>query len=86
MRGCRPTSTTWMAAADEARREWKRDGVPMEQRRPLLLETLNRLLRSRHQTPTHSHPGVGAFGGVVRGRVSLSAPVPAIRSCGPFAR
>jgi uroporphyrin-III C-methyltransferase / precorrin-2 dehydrogenase / sirohydrochlorin ferrochelatase len=34
---------TWMAAADEARKTWKQDGVPMEQRRPLLLETLNRL-------------------------------------------
>jgi len=33
----------WMAAADEARRAWKRDGVRMEQRRPMLLETLNRL-------------------------------------------
>ena len=36
----------WMAAADEARKTWKRDGVPMEQRRPLLLETLNRLYGS----------------------------------------
>jgi uroporphyrin-III C-methyltransferase/precorrin-2 dehydrogenase/sirohydrochlorin ferrochelatase len=33
----------WMTAADEARRAWKRDGVPMAQRRPQLLETLNRL-------------------------------------------
>jgi uroporphyrin-III C-methyltransferase/precorrin-2 dehydrogenase/sirohydrochlorin ferrochelatase len=33
----------WMRAADEARDAWKRTGVPMEQRRPLLLETLNRL-------------------------------------------
>ncbi len=33
----------WMSAADEARRQWKRDAVPMERRRPLLLETLNRL-------------------------------------------
>jgi uroporphyrin-III C-methyltransferase/precorrin-2 dehydrogenase/sirohydrochlorin ferrochelatase len=33
----------WMSAADEVRREWKRDAVPMERRRPLLLETLNRL-------------------------------------------
>lgn len=33
----------WMTAADEARREWKREGVPMEKRRPMLLETLNRL-------------------------------------------
>ena len=33
----------WMAAADEAREQWKRDGVPMDHRRPQLLETLNRL-------------------------------------------
>jgi uroporphyrin-III C-methyltransferase/precorrin-2 dehydrogenase/sirohydrochlorin ferrochelatase len=33
----------WMSAADEARRTWKQEGVPMERRRPLLLETLNRL-------------------------------------------
>jgi uroporphyrin-III C-methyltransferase/precorrin-2 dehydrogenase/sirohydrochlorin ferrochelatase len=33
----------WMAAADEARRQWKQEGVPMEQRRPMLLETLNSL-------------------------------------------
>ena len=33
----------WMSAADQARRAWKRDAVPMERRRPLLLETLNRL-------------------------------------------
>jgi siroheme synthase-like protein len=33
----------WMVAADEARRQWKRDSVPMSDRRPQLLETLNRL-------------------------------------------
>ena len=33
----------WLAAADAARGEWKQQGVPMEKRRPLLLETLNRL-------------------------------------------
>jgi uroporphyrin-III C-methyltransferase/precorrin-2 dehydrogenase/sirohydrochlorin ferrochelatase len=37
----------WMAAADEARRSWKRDGVPMERRRPMLLETLNRLYETK---------------------------------------
>jgi siroheme synthase-like protein len=37
----------WMAAADEARKAWKRDGVPMERRRPLLLETLNELYGSK---------------------------------------
>jgi uroporphyrin-III C-methyltransferase / precorrin-2 dehydrogenase / sirohydrochlorin ferrochelatase len=37
----------WMLAADEARRQWKESGVPMERRRPLLLETLNRLYESK---------------------------------------
>jgi len=37
----------WMAAADEARREWKQDGVPMDRRRPMLLETLNRLYEKK---------------------------------------
>lgn len=37
----------WMSAADEARRLWKDEGVPMEQRRPRLLETLNRLYSER---------------------------------------
>jgi uroporphyrin-III C-methyltransferase / precorrin-2 dehydrogenase / sirohydrochlorin ferrochelatase len=40
---------TWMAAADDARRQWKEQGVPMERRRPLLLETLNRLYESKRQ-------------------------------------
>jgi len=33
----------WMAAADEERERWKREGVPMHHRRPQLLDTLNRL-------------------------------------------
>jgi len=33
----------WMAAADEARRAWKAQGLPMEQRRPQLLQVLNEL-------------------------------------------
>ena len=37
----------WMTAAVEARRQWKESGVPMEGRRPLLLETLNRLYGSK---------------------------------------
>jgi len=37
----------WMSAADEARRNWKQDGVPIERRRPLLLETLNRLYETK---------------------------------------
>ncbi len=44
---------SWMVASDEARREWKRDGVPMEERRPMLLETLNRLYDEKDsQLPT----------------------------------
>jgi len=44
---------TWMVASDAARREWKRSRVPMEERRPMLLETLNRLYedKARDQLP-----------------------------------
>jgi uroporphyrin-III C-methyltransferase/precorrin-2 dehydrogenase/sirohydrochlorin ferrochelatase len=38
---------TWMASADEVRRQWKALGVPMVRRRPMLLETLNRLYESK---------------------------------------
>jgi uroporphyrin-III C-methyltransferase/precorrin-2 dehydrogenase/sirohydrochlorin ferrochelatase len=37
----------WLAAADEARRAWKAEGVPMEERRPQLLQVLNRLYETR---------------------------------------
>jgi uroporphyrin-III C-methyltransferase/precorrin-2 dehydrogenase/sirohydrochlorin ferrochelatase len=37
----------WMATADHARRQWKADGVPMERRRRLLLDALNRLYERR---------------------------------------
>jgi uroporphyrin-III C-methyltransferase/precorrin-2 dehydrogenase/sirohydrochlorin ferrochelatase len=44
----------WMVASDAARREWKRSRVPMEERRPMLLETLNRLYgqKDNSQLPT----------------------------------
>ena len=38
---------SWMTAADEARRSWKEERVPMERRRPLLLEALNRLYEEK---------------------------------------
>jgi uroporphyrin-III C-methyltransferase/precorrin-2 dehydrogenase/sirohydrochlorin ferrochelatase len=41
----------WMTAADEARREWKEQQVPMEARRPRLLETLVRLYEEKSQIP-----------------------------------
>jgi uroporphyrin-III C-methyltransferase/precorrin-2 dehydrogenase/sirohydrochlorin ferrochelatase len=34
---------TWMREARRQRRQWKADGVPMDERRPLLLQALNRL-------------------------------------------
>jgi uroporphyrin-III C-methyltransferase/precorrin-2 dehydrogenase/sirohydrochlorin ferrochelatase len=37
----------WLATADELRREWKHNDVPMEERRPALLEALNRLYEER---------------------------------------
>jgi uroporphyrin-III C-methyltransferase/precorrin-2 dehydrogenase/sirohydrochlorin ferrochelatase len=33
----------WMAVAREERAKWRRDGVAMNERRPLLLEALNRI-------------------------------------------
>jgi uroporphyrin-III C-methyltransferase / precorrin-2 dehydrogenase / sirohydrochlorin ferrochelatase len=41
----------WMSAADQARRAWKESGVPMEQRRPRLLEVLNELYKEKSQNP-----------------------------------
>jgi uroporphyrin-III C-methyltransferase/precorrin-2 dehydrogenase/sirohydrochlorin ferrochelatase len=39
----------WMAENERMRRIWRRDHVPMEDRRPLLLEALNGLYRVRRQ-------------------------------------
>ena len=37
----------WMQTADRARTVWKETGVPMDRRRPMLLESLNRLYESK---------------------------------------
>jgi uroporphyrin-III C-methyltransferase/precorrin-2 dehydrogenase/sirohydrochlorin ferrochelatase len=42
----------WMTAADEARRAWKAQGVPMEQRRPQLLQVLNELYAKNETGPS----------------------------------
>ena len=47
----------WLSAADQARRMWKQQGVPMEQRRPQLLETLNRLYDDKKARLQISRPG-----------------------------
>ena len=63
----------WVREARRMRRQWKAEGVPMEQRRPLLLEALNRL----HGGPEAPHDNergvVPAFrpGGDAAGHVSL---------------
>ena len=37
----------WMDTARRARQEWRQDGIPMEQRRPLLLRALNDVYAAR---------------------------------------
>jgi uroporphyrin-III C-methyltransferase/precorrin-2 dehydrogenase/sirohydrochlorin ferrochelatase len=48
---------SWMDTARTARREWRQDGVPMERRRPLLLEALNRLYAERHGSEAAAQAG-----------------------------
>jgi siroheme synthase-like protein len=40
----------WMACAQSARREWLAQGVPMPERRPLLLQALNELYERKRTT------------------------------------
>ena len=42
----------WMTAADDARRTWKTQHVPMEHRRPMLLDVLVKLYEDKSQVPT----------------------------------
>jgi uroporphyrin-III C-methyltransferase / precorrin-2 dehydrogenase / sirohydrochlorin ferrochelatase len=54
----------WLAAADDARTEWKARGIPIDRRRPQLLEILNRLHevrsnRSRFPGARGPEPGRG---------------------------
>jgi siroheme synthase-like protein len=44
----------WMDEARRLRSIWKRDGVPMEERRPLLLAALNRLYGINAEHPEHA--------------------------------
>ena len=50
----------WMRAADEARRAWKEQRVPMEERRPQLLQVLNALYAKK--TPNAQLPTPKATG------------------------
>jgi uroporphyrin-III C-methyltransferase/precorrin-2 dehydrogenase/sirohydrochlorin ferrochelatase len=59
----------WLAASDAARRRWRADRVPMDRRRPQLLEMLNRLYEERkgggsteQQHPPSDHTEAGPYG------------------------
>jgi hypothetical protein len=41
---------TWMREARTQRKGWRRDGVPMGDRKPLLLQALNRLYSADAET------------------------------------
>jgi uroporphyrin-III C-methyltransferase / precorrin-2 dehydrogenase / sirohydrochlorin ferrochelatase len=49
----------WMACARQARREWLEQGVPMAERRPLLLNALNALYEERRAL-VDARPAAGA--------------------------
>ena len=73
----------WMSAADEARRTWKAQGVPMEQRRPQLLEVLNRLYTDRRQTEHRDTEAPSARGNEFLG---VSEPRCSVGDEGRFAK
>jgi uroporphyrin-III C-methyltransferase/precorrin-2 dehydrogenase/sirohydrochlorin ferrochelatase len=76
----------WMAAADEARRRWKAQAVPMEQRRPQLLETLNRLYADKaglaETRPAH-HEDVGRVSPATLGEHSMPRGSVSLVGAGP---
>ena len=45
----------WMDCAREARRRWLAQGVPMPERRPMLLQALNDLYQRKRSTETADH-------------------------------
>jgi siroheme synthase-like protein len=46
----------WFTVARTERREWRRNGVPMDARKPLLLDALNRLYQDRATVPWLAAP------------------------------
>ena len=51
-----PEIDAWLDASDEARRMWRRERTPMDQRRPQLLDVLNRLYDEKRRTPPDRIP------------------------------
>ena len=52
-----PELDRWMDASRQARHDWKSHGVPMEERRPLLLRALNGLYGEPAQAPAAASEG-----------------------------
>jgi uroporphyrin-III C-methyltransferase/precorrin-2 dehydrogenase/sirohydrochlorin ferrochelatase len=50
----------WLTASDEARRLWRVQRTPMEKRRPLLLDVLNRLYDEKRRTSASRIPEPGS--------------------------
>jgi siroheme synthase-like protein len=71
-----PDLGTWLSAADAIRREWKEQNVPMERRRPQLLDTLNKLYDGRTKGEREGDAD----------SCHSSARVPVIRGSGLFAQ
>jgi uroporphyrin-III C-methyltransferase/precorrin-2 dehydrogenase/sirohydrochlorin ferrochelatase len=44
-----PELDDWMSLADEVRHRWRREGVPIDERRPQLLQALNELYEERRR-------------------------------------
>jgi uroporphyrin-III C-methyltransferase/precorrin-2 dehydrogenase/sirohydrochlorin ferrochelatase len=66
----------WMDESRRQRAVWKRDGVPMEARRPLLLQALNGLYENREleaQRASYGNVGVAAGGGPAKAVTTVTA-------------
>ena len=61
----------WMAVAAEARRDWKARGVPMAERRPDLLDRLNRLYESQAESTGARPPALVSLVGAGPGDPEL---------------
>jgi siroheme synthase (precorrin-2 oxidase/ferrochelatase) len=51
----------WMAVAREERAKWRRDAVPMDKRRPLLLEALNQIYELAAEHAENAEPSEEDF-------------------------
>ena len=70
-RGAAADSSAWMDEARDERVEWRREGVPMEQRKPLLLRALNALY---HADASHGRVRCGEGFALRLGRLGSGGP------------